>query len=30
MNVEDAKQIRIVDYLHSSGHNPVKQQCNSL
>lgn len=30
MNVEDAKQIRIVDYLHSLGHNPIKQQCSSL
>lgn len=30
MNVEDAKQIRIVDYLHSLGHNPVKQQYNSI
>ena len=26
MNIEDVKQIPIVDYLHSLGYSPVKQQ----
>ncbi len=30
MDINKAKQIRIADYLHSLGHNPVKQQGNSL
>ena len=30
MNIEDAKKISIVDYLHSLGYSPVKQQGNGL
>ena len=30
MNIEDVKQIPIVDYLHSLGYSPVKQQGNGL
>ena len=30
MNIEDVKQIRIADYLHSLGYSPVKQQGNGL
>lgn len=30
MNIEDAKRIRIADYLHSLGYSPVKQQGSSL
>jgi hypothetical protein len=30
MNAAQAKQIKIADYLHSLGYNPVKQQGNSL
>ena len=30
MNIQEAKQIRIADYLQSLGYTPVKQQANSL
>ena len=30
MNIQEAKQIRIADYLQSLGYTPVKQQGNSL
>lgn len=30
MNIQEAKQIRIADYLQSLGYTPVKQQSNSL
>lgn len=30
MNIEDAKKIRIADYLHSLGYSPIKQQGGSL
>lgn len=30
MTISEAKQIRITDYLHSLGYDPVKQQGNSL
>lgn len=30
MNIQEAKQIRIADYLQSQGYTPVKQQVNSL
>lgn len=30
MNIQEAKQIRIADYLQSQGYTPVKQQANSL
>ena len=30
MNIQEAKQIRIADYLKSLGYTPVKQQGNSL
>lgn len=30
MNIQEAKQIRIADYLQSLGYTPVKQQDNSL
>ena len=30
MNIDTAKQIPILDYLHSLGYSPIKQQGNSL
>jgi hypothetical protein len=30
MTIEEAKNIKLADYLHSLGYNPVKQQGNSL
>ena len=30
MNIQEAKQIRIADYLQNLGYTPVKQQGNSL
>ena len=30
MTITDVKQIRISDYLHSLGYNPVKQQGGNL
>ena len=30
MNIQDAKQIKIADYLQSLGYSPVKQQSGSL
>ena len=30
MTTQEAKNIRIADYLQSLGYTPVKQQCNSL
>lgn len=30
MKIEEAKNIRIADYLHSLGYNPVKQQGSNL
>lgn len=30
MNIEEAKNIRLADYLQSLGYQPVKQQGNSL
>ena len=30
MNIQEAKQIRIADYLQKLGYTPVKQQGNSL
>lgn len=30
MTIQEAKQIRIADYLQSLGYTPVKQQGNSL
>lgn len=30
MNIDAAKQIRIADYLHSLGHDPVRQQGHNL
>ena len=30
MNIQEAKQIKIADYLQSLGYSPVKQQGNSL
>ena len=30
MTTQDAKQIRIADYLQSLGYTPIKQQGNSL
>ena len=30
MNIQEAKQIRIADYLQSLGYTPVKQQGSSL
>ncbi len=30
MNIQEAKQIRLADYLQSLGNTPVKQQCDSL
>ena len=30
MTIEEAKNIKLADYLHSLGYNPVKQQGNNL
>ena len=30
MTIDEAKQIRIADYLHSLGHDPVRQQGHNL
>ena len=30
MNIQEAKQIKIADYLQSLGYSPVKQQGNCL
>lgn len=30
MNIQEAKQIRIADYLQSLGYTPIKQQGSSL
>ena len=30
MNIQEAKAIRLADYLQSIGYSPVKQQGNSL
>ncbi|CAK7038631.1 MAG: hypothetical protein PARBA_04166 [Parabacteroides sp.] len=30
MNIQEAKAIRLADYLQSLGYSPVKQQGNSL
>ena len=30
MNIEEAKNMRLADYLQSIGYHPVKQQGNSL
>lgn len=30
MNIEEAKNIRLEDYLQSLGYQPVKQQGNNL
>ena len=30
MNIDEAKQISIADYLHSLGHDPVRQQGHNL
>lgn len=30
MNIQEAKQIKIADYLQSFGHRPVKQQGANL
>ena len=30
MNTNEAKQIRIEEYLHNLGYNPVKQQGDSI
>lgn len=30
MTIEESKNIKLADYLHSLGYNPIKQQGNSL
>ena len=30
MTIEESKNIKLTDYLHSLGYNPIKQQGNSL
>ena len=30
MNIQEAKQIKIADYLQSLGHRPVKQQAQTF
>ncbi|MDQ6239044.1 DNA primase, partial [Bacteroides ovatus] len=30
MTIEESKNIKLADYLHSLGYNPVKQQGSSL